>query len=287
MTPWGPHLSSSHNSRPAWFSFQVEKWLLGASNSTQALNLPQRFPLSGASLPQAWGEAGPLHCEVASQAGSAQPISCQSWGAGGTTVRAGGTRPGCRQRWAHPTQARRPPMGLQAAMNVAMSPPALLAALGPRRREGTSLAPNSLQGLWRLGGKRRNARRSLEAPLPIPLPLGKGGPPSPNSPAWHDSAMVWPGTASGRPVRLGLRKGWTQTHPCLEVTSVTSQDEEAPTVRMWGPWALGQSTGACSLGPWLSRLKRRPAARRRALCSASPPVYLNKLGYLVPKPTAN
>lgn len=43
MTPWGPHLSSSHNSRPAWFSFHFEKWLRGASNSTQVLNLLQRF----------------------------------------------------------------------------------------------------------------------------------------------------------------------------------------------------------------------------------------------------
>lgn len=68
MTPWGPHLSSSHNSRPAWFSFQVEKWLLGASNSTQVLNLPQCFPLGGASLPQAGGGEGPWTAEVASQA---------------------------------------------------------------------------------------------------------------------------------------------------------------------------------------------------------------------------
>lgn len=82
MTPWGPHLSSSHNSRPAWFSFQVEKWLLGASNSTQVLNLPRCFPSVAPPAP-GWGRGRPMDSEVANRPGSARRVPATAgwrWG---------------------------------------------------------------------------------------------------------------------------------------------------------------------------------------------------------------
>ena len=71
------------------------------------------------------------------------------------------------------------------------------------------------------------------------------------------------------------------------VSPGASQDKEAPDSTDVRPQASGPGVGGRSSRPWLPVLYPWPVTCRMTLHGASPPVYSNKLGYLVPKPTAN